>query len=69
MSSFDRPHYLYLFDLRGSEKKRLAYGSSPQDALEVLRLRSTDEEMKQIVVDSFERIKQRDLQHYIDKLG
>ena len=35
MSSFSNPHYMYLFDLKNG-KKKLAYGQSPEDALEIL---------------------------------
>ncbi len=44
MSSFSNPHFMYLFDMKNG-KKKLAYGQSPEDALEILRLRLSDEEM------------------------
>ena len=47
MSSFSNPHFMYLFDLK-SGKKKLAYGESPEDALDILRVRLTDEEMDNI---------------------
>jgi anaerobic magnesium-protoporphyrin IX monomethyl ester cyclase len=53
-------HALYLFDLAGGGK-RLAYGDSPEDALEVLAMRLTPEEMADVEVTSFVRIRQRDL--------
>lgn len=68
MSSFSQPHFLYLFDLR-SGKKKLAYGQSPEDALDILRIRLTEQEMAEIVVDRHERISQRDLLAYRDLLG
>lgn len=68
MSSFNNPHFMYLFDLK-SGKKKLAYGRSPDDALDILRLRLTDEEMADILTDSFEKISQRDLQKYVALLG
>jgi len=43
MSSFSNPHHLYLFDLKKGGKK-LAYGQSPEDALEILSFRLTSEE-------------------------
>lgn len=68
MSSFSQPHFLYLFDLRNG-KKKLAYGQSPEDALDILRIRLTEQEMAEIVVDRHERISQRDLLAYRDLLG
>lgn len=68
MSSFSNPHYMYLFDLKNG-KKKLAYGQSPEDALDILRLRLTDEEMGEIVKDKFIKISQRHLQEYVHLLG
>jgi len=68
MSSFSNPHYMYLFDLKNG-KKKLAYGESPQDALEILRVRLSAEEMAEIIPDSFVKINQRQLQKYIHELG
>ncbi len=68
MSSFSNPHYMYLFDLKNG-KKKLAYGESPEDALEILRIRLTDEEMAEIITDSYVKISQRDLQKYVPLLG
>lgn len=68
MSSFSNPHYIYLFSLRNG-KKKLAYGQSPQDALEILRVRLTDQEMAMIKADDYRKIPQRDLQKYVNELG
>lgn len=68
MSSFSNPHYMYLFDLKNG-KKKLAYGESPEDALDILRIRLTDAEMNDIVADQYIKISQRDLQQYIAELG
>ncbi|HEC21474.1 MAG TPA: hypothetical protein ENI95_00995 [Chloroflexi bacterium] len=59
---------MYLFNMKNG-KKKLAYGESPEDALEILRIRLTDEEMDQIIKDEYVRIRQRDLQKYVDQLG
>lgn len=59
---------MYLFDLQNG-KKKLAYGQSPEDALEILSFRLTQEEMEQILKDKYEKIHQRDLQKYIHLLG
>ena len=68
MSSFSNPHYMYLFDLANG-KKKLAYGRSPDDALDILSLRLTPEEKEEIIKDSYEKIRQRDLQQYVHLLG
>lgn len=68
MSSFSTPHYMYLFDLKNG-KKKLAYGRSPEDALEILSYRLPAEEMDQIVRESFVKISQRKLQEHVHQLG
>lgn len=68
MSSFSNPHYMYLFDMKNG-KKKLAYGQSPEDALDILSLRLSDEEMAQIRADRYVKISQRKLQEHVDELG
>ncbi len=68
MSSFSNPHYMYLFNLKNG-KKKLAYGESPQDALGILRIRLTQQEMEQIIPDQYTKIRQRDLQKHVGELG
>lgn len=68
MSSFANPHYMYLFDLKNG-KKKLAYGQSPEDALDILSIRLTSAEMDEIIADSYIKISQRNLQEYVDQLG
>jgi hypothetical protein len=68
MSSFSNPHFMYLFDLK-SGKKKLAYGESPEDALEILRVRLTGEEMDNILADQYVKISQRELQKHVGELG
>lgn len=68
MSSFSNPHYMYLFDLKNG-KKKLAYGQSPEDALDILRIRLTEEEMTEILPDQYMKISQRELQQHVDELG
>lgn len=68
MSSFSNPHYMYLFDLKNG-KKKLAYGQSPDDALEILRLRLSEQEMNEVVTDQYIKISQRDLQQHVSELG
>lgn len=68
MSSFNNPHYMYLFDMTNG-KKKLAYGQSPEDALEILSIRLSEEEMAEILGESYIKISQRKMQDYIDDLG
>ena len=68
MSSFSNPHYMYLFGLKNG-KKKLAYGESPEDALDILSVRLSDAEMAEIVTDSYLKISQRDLQKHVSELG
>jgi hypothetical protein len=68
MSSFSHPHYMYLFDMKNG-KKKLAYGESPEDALDILRIRLLKDEMDQIIPDKYIKISQRRLQEYVDQLG
>jgi len=68
MSSFSNPHYMYLFDMKNG-KKKLAYGQSPEDALEILSYRLTEEEMAQIIPDKYIKVNQRQLQAYVSELG
>ena len=68
MSSFSNPHYMYLFEMKNG-KQKLAYGESPKDALDVLRIRLSDEEMSQIISEKFKKISQRKLQEPVHNLG
>lgn len=68
MSSFSNPHFMYLFELKNG-KKKLAYGQSPEDALEILRMRLTEAEMAEILADKYVKINQRQLQEHVRDLG
>jgi len=59
---------MYLFNLRNGRKK-LAYGESPEDALEILRIRLNEAEMAEILPEQYEKINQRKLQEYAHLLG
>ena len=59
---------MYLFDLKNG-KKKLAYGQSPEDALSILSIRLTQEEMNQVLTERFIRINQRELQQYVGDSG
>lgn len=68
MSSFSNPHYMFLFEMKNG-KQKLAYGQSPEDALEILRIRLSEEEMQQIIPDKHLKISQRKLQQHVHNLG
>jgi hypothetical protein len=68
MSSFSHPHHMYLFAMKNG-KRKLAYGESPEDALEILSIRLTPDEMAEIVRDDYIKINQRELQKYVTELG
>jgi hypothetical protein len=68
MSSFSNPHYMYLFALKNG-KRKLAYGQSPEDALEILSFRLSKEEMDEIIKEDFVKISPRKLQEYVEQLG
>jgi hypothetical protein len=50
-------------------KQKLAYGQSPADALDILRIRLTEAEMAEILPDKHIKISQRKLQEYVHNLG
>jgi hypothetical protein len=68
MSSFNNPHHLYLFAMTNG-KKKIAYGSSPEDAFESLKLRLTEQETAAIIRDQYTRIAQRELHQHVHELG
>ncbi len=68
MSSFSNPHFMYLFQLKNG-KKKLAYGESPEDALDILRIRLNETEMAELLHDQFIKVNQRELQQYVRDLG
>jgi hypothetical protein len=68
MSSFSNPHFMYLFSMKNG-KKKLAYGESPEDALEILRIRLSSAELDEILADDYEKINQRKLQEHVHELG
>jgi len=68
MSSFNNPHHLYLFAMTNG-KKKIAYGSSPEDAFESLKLRLTEQEMAAVIKERYTRIAQRELHQHVRELG
>ena len=68
MSSFSNPHYMYLFDLKNG-KQKLAYGESPEDALAILSVRLSEDEMAEILPEQHIKISQRELQQHVGNLG
>ena len=59
---------MYLFSLKNG-KKKLAYGASPEDALDILRIRLSEAEMAEIVAEEYQKINQRQLQQFVQDLG
>jgi len=59
---------MYLFALK-SGKKKIAYGQSPEDALSILSMRMSQEEMDEIIKDDYLKIHQREMQKYVHLLG
>jgi hypothetical protein len=59
---------MYLFEMKNG-KKKLAYGESPEDALDILSIRLTEQEMEEIIPDKCTKISQRKLQKYVHELG
>jgi len=68
MGSFSNPHYMYLFSMKNG-KRKLAYGRSPEDALEILSFRLTPPEMAEIIREEYVKVNQRELQQYVTLLG
>ena len=69
MSYKNSPHNsIYLFGMR-NHKKKLAYGKTPEDALEILDLRLSAKEMEQIIQNKYYRIKRKELLTYVHQLG
>jgi hypothetical protein len=68
MSSFKHPHHLYLFAMRNG-KKKLAYGPTPAEAYENLKLRLTAAEMRAILPEEFQVITQKELHQHVPELG
>ena len=68
MSSFNNPHHMYLFALKNG-KKKLAYGSTAEDALHILKLRLTDKEIAEIIPSEYLKITQREMRAHLAELG
>ena len=68
MSSFQNPHHIFLFAMKNG-KKKLSYGTTPDDAFENLRLRLSDKEMSAVDKSQYMRVLQRDLRNHIHELG
>lgn len=68
MGRSNTPHGMYLFEMKNG-KQKLAYGPSPEDALEILRVRLSGTEMEQILADQHIKISQRTLRQYFHHLG
>ena len=58
----------FLFEMI-TGKKKMAYGDNVEDAIQILEMRLTKEEMNLIIKDKFTKIPQKDLQKYVRELG
>ena len=58
----------YLFNMT-TGKKKLAYGETPEDALEILSMRLSEEELQFVIKEEFIKILQHDLQKVVQELG
>ena len=58
----------YLFDLKNG-KKKLTWGRTPKEALEILRIRLTKKEMEQVMNMKYSCIKRQDIIKYVNMLG
>ncbi len=58
----------YLFNMVNG-KKKLAYGDNVEDALEILSMRLTENEMNQIIKTEYVKVPQVDLQKVVKDLG
>jgi hypothetical protein len=58
----------FVFDMTNG-KKKLAYGDNPEDALDILKMRLTEEEMSLIITNQYKKIPQSDLQKVVKDLG
>jgi len=59
---------MYLFEMKNG-KQKLSWGQSPEDALDILRIRLTEEEMAEIIPDRYIKFAGRELQAHIHNLG
>jgi hypothetical protein len=59
---------MYVFEMKNG-KQKIAYGETPEDALEILRYRLSADEMSQLLPDKYTLINQRRLHSYIQNLG
>lgn len=59
---------MYLFEMTNG-KKKLAYGKNPEDALEVLGLRLSEEEIATIKQENWVKISPLDIQKFVNELG
>jgi radical SAM superfamily enzyme YgiQ (UPF0313 family) len=60
--------HLYLFSMRNG-KKKLAYGQTPTDALNILSLRLSSEEMEEIIPQEYSIITSKNVLGCIDSIG
>ena len=65
--SQNQPSKFYLFDLK-SGKKRLAYGRTVEEAIEIMGYRLTEDEMDQMT-GQHQEIRQQEIPSHVKDLG
>jgi hypothetical protein len=65
--SFNKTHNFYIFSVENS-KSKLAYGESPQDAFEVLKIRLTEDELMKVNIHNYKKISHVDIHKYNSQL-
>jgi len=66
--SHQTPSRFYLFNLK-SGKRRLAYGRTVDEAIEIMGYRLTQEEMAQMTGEPPQELKQSEIQAHVKELG
>jgi radical SAM superfamily enzyme YgiQ (UPF0313 family) len=66
--SFNKTHNFYIFSVENS-KSKLAYGESPKDAFEVLKLRLSDDELMKVDMFDCKKISHIDIHKYTSQLS
>lgn len=63
-----KPSKFFLFNMT-TGKKKLTYGSDPDDAYEILASRVTPEELSLVIKSEYVRVAHQDIQKVVQELG
>jgi hypothetical protein len=58
----------FIFRLKNG-KRKLTYGRTPEEALQILGYRLTRAEMREVIPDAPQRITQQQIQEHLEELG